>query len=123
MDKAREYIVKALDYYAEVLDEDHDGFIVMIDDDDHIIFSEIQKHNGFPKEEVEVQHSRFEFERASCSWLIDNLDKVKDARIMFGIAQLWVLTSDRGMLRHVIDWTNSEHIKCAWNIIHVEDGE
>lgn len=104
---------------CEVLEEDYDGFIV-IEKDDDIIFAEPQVHFGEIEEAIKVYHDRFDFERASCMY-VSNHDEVTDCRIMFSIVQLFILNPGRGMLRHVIDWTNSSDIKCRWDIIKIEE--
>lgn len=105
----------------EVLDEDFNGFIVSRTDDD-IIFSEPQFHEGWPTEDIEVNHSRFDFEQVACKWFTEHAD-IKDVGISFAIAQMWALSDYRGILRHVIDWTNGSNIKCRWNIVEVGDDD
>ena len=108
---------------CEILEEDYNGFIVIRkeDDESEIIFAEPQVHIGEIEEEIKVEHSRFDFEEASCMYLAFH-DEISDCRVMFSIAQLFILIPRRGILRHVIDWTNSSDIKCRWDIIHVEEG-
>ena len=120
-DKVLKAIVRSIEMADDVvLDEDYEGFIVWRRDD-IILFSEPQIITGDIVEEVELTRSRFDFEVASCHWLAEH-DDVDDCRVMFGIAQMFVITSNRGMLRHVIDWTNSSEIKCLWHVIEVEEG-
>ena len=115
--KAMLYALQATE--CEILEEDYDEFIV-IKKDDNLIFAEPQVHIGEIEEEVKIYHDRFDFEKTSCMY-VSNHDEVTDCRIMFSIAQLFILNPGRGMLRHVIDWTNSSDIKCRWDIIKIEE--
>ena len=120
MSKMLKAIVRSIEMSDDVvLDEDYEGFIVW-QRDDIILFSEPQFITGDIVEDIELTRSRFDFEKASCHWLAEH--DVDDCQIMFAVAQLFAITSNRGILRHVIDWTNSSEIKCLWNIVEVEEG-
>lgn len=120
--KYRNAIVRAIEATGyEVLEKDYDGFIVCAKDD-VIMFSEPQIHIGEIIEDVEVQHKRFDFEKASCMYFANN-DIDGDRAVTFNVAQLFILSSSRGMLRHVVNWPNSTNINCEWNIIMPEGSE
>lgn len=93
----------------DIVEEDWDGFIVCKGDDSYV-FVEPQVHIGEIDQEVEVEHSRFDFEKASCSFFANN-DVDADAGILFSVGQLFVLNKDRGMFRHVIDIANKLDVK------------
>lgn len=121
MDKIK-HIVRVMELTGhEVLAEDYDGFIIS-KRDDAIMFSEPQVLAGNIEETVVVEHSRFEYETAACKWLAD-YDDVVDCPIVFCIAQMYVISSDRGILRHVVNWPNSKDIKCDWVIMSEEGRE
>ena len=121
MNKVLNAIIRSIELSDDIiLDEDYEGFIVW-QRGNTILFSEPQLIAGNVVEEVELTRSRFDFEMASCHWLAEH-DDVDDCQIMFAVAQLFVITKNRGMLRHVIDWTNSSEIKCLWHVIEVKEG-
>lgn len=121
MDNIMKHIIRAMELTGhEVLEEDYDGFIVS-KNDGAVLFSEPQVIFGEIEEQVEVHRKRFDYEQASCMWFVDH--DVANCPVMFCIAQLFVLSPDRGMLRHVVNWPNSHDIKCDWVIMMSEGRE